>query len=109
VLLTGAGMAGAAFGLRWLGTRRARPHRGLLAKAHQVRDGLSRTVEKPERVAAKPTALTEILTAAANAAVAIGIKKVLERGLERVLNRSVSRRPFLVEARDPKSDVTWVP
>ena len=108
VLLTGAAAVAAALGLRWLGTRRARPHRGLLAKAHQVRDGLSRIVEKPERVAAKRTALTEILTAAANAAVAIGIKKVLERGLERVLNRSVSRRPSLVEARDPKSDVTWV-
>jgi hypothetical protein len=72
-------------------------------------DGFSPIVKKPERVAAKPIALTEILTAAANAAVAIGIKKVLERGLERVLNRSVSRRPSLVEARDPKSDVTWVP
>jgi UDP-N-acetylmuramyl pentapeptide phosphotransferase/UDP-N-acetylglucosamine-1-phosphate transferase len=71
-------------------------------------DGFSPIVKKPERVAAKPIALTEILTAAANAAVAIGIKKVLERGLERV-NRSVSRRPSLVEAHDPKSDVTWVP
>jgi hypothetical protein len=109
VLLTGAGVVAVAFGLRWLGTRRARPHRGLLAKAHQVRDGLSRIVEKPERVAAKPTTLTKILTAAANAALAIGIKKVLERRLERVLNRSVSRRPSLVEARDPKSDVPWVP
>jgi hypothetical protein len=105
VVLTGASLVAAALGLR-LATRRARPHRGLFAKAHQVRDGLSRIVEKPERVAAKPTALTKILTAAANAAAAIVIKKGLERGLERALNRSVSRRPFLVGAHDPRSDVT---
>jgi hypothetical protein len=35
------------------------------AKARQVRDGLSRIVEKPERMAAQPTVLTTILTAAA--------------------------------------------
>jgi len=104
VVLTGAAVLAAPLGLG-LATRRARPHRGLLAKARQVRDGLSRIVEEPERMAAQPTVLTTILTAAANAAGAIVIKKMLERSLERALNRSVSRRPFLVGTRDQRSDV----
>jgi hypothetical protein len=104
VVLTGAAVLAAPLELG-LATRRARSHRGLLAKARQVRDGLSRIVERPERMATQPTVLTTILTAAANAAGAIVIKKMLERRFERALSRSVSRRPFLVGTRDQRSDV----
>ena len=103
VVLAGAAVVAAPFGLR-LAARRARPQRGLLAKVRQVRDGLSRIVEKPERVATQPAVLTTIITAAANAAGAIVIKKMLERSLERAVNRSVSRRPFLVGTHEQRSE-----
>ena len=42
--------------------------------------------ERPERVAAEPTIPGKIVTAAANAAVAMLVKKVLEHGINRLAN-----------------------
>src|ERR1700704_2540064 len=48
VLLTGAAAVAAALGLRWLGTRRARPHRGL--RAMRCRESWRRRSEwRPSR------------------------------------------------------------
>jgi hypothetical protein len=48
-------------------------------------------VERPDRVASEPGIPARILTAAANAAVATAIKKVLERSLQRVMSSQTRR------------------
>ncbi len=53
-----------------------------------LREAFSRMLAKPERVAAEQTVPTKIFIAAANAAVATAIKKVVERGLQVALKRN---------------------
>ena len=53
-------------------------------------------IDRPERVAAEPGVPARILTAAANAAVATAIKKMLERGFQRA--RHKEERPARLDA-----------
>jgi hypothetical protein len=87
----------------WLTIWRRRRRNRLSAQAGRFRHALSRMTEHPERVAAEPTIPAKIATAAANAAVAALVKKLLERGVESLRQagadpaapppRSVERRP----------------
>jgi len=65
----------------WNRRRRAR----YTARAGRFRHALARMTEHPERVAAEPTIPGKILTAAASAAVAALVKRVLERGVEQLM------------------------
>ena len=65
----------------WNRRRRAR----YPARASRLRLALARMTEHPERVAAEPTVPGKILTAAANAAVAALVKRVLERTVEQLM------------------------
>ena len=80
------GLLGAAAGVVWLGTWRARRRDRLTAKTSRLRQAVSRMIDQPERVAAEPTALSKILTAAANAVIATALKKILERALHHLID-----------------------
>jgi hypothetical protein len=69
-----------SFGI-WRQRRRAR----LSAQAGRLRHAIARMTEHPERVAAEPTMAGKIVTAAASAAVAALVKKLLERAVQRLL------------------------
>jgi hypothetical protein len=69
-----------SFGI-WRQRRRAR----LSAQAGRFRHAIARMTEHPERVAAEPTMAGKIVTAAASTAVAALVKKLLERGVQRLL------------------------
>jgi hypothetical protein len=75
----------------WNRRRRAR----YTAQAGRLRQALARMTEHPERVAAEPTIPGKILTAAASAAVAGLVKRVLERAFEQLMAAAPddSRRP----------------
>jgi hypothetical protein len=78
-LLTTAA-ATVSFGI-WRQRRRAR----LPAQATRLRHAIARMTEHPERVAAEPTMVGKIVSAAASAAAATLVKKVLERAVQRLL------------------------
>ena len=83
--LTVLALVATAAGSVWLTLWRRRRRERFGAQASRFRQALSRMTEHPERVAAEPTVAVKIATAAANAAVAILVKKVLERGVEHLM------------------------
>ena len=96
--LMGAGLLASAAGFVWLGAWRARRRRTTMARIGRVREAVSRMVERPERVAADPGIPAKILTAAATAAVATAMKKVLERALHYVLRSRAERDALTPDA-----------
>lgn len=98
--MTGAGLLASAAGFVWLSVWRSRRRSQATARMGRLREAVSRMVDRPDRVAAEPGIPARILTAAANAAVATAIKKVLERSFQRVMS---SQRGFL---RSPKTGFT---
>jgi DNA-binding FrmR family transcriptional regulator len=96
--LTGAGLLASAAGFVWLGAWRARRRRTTIARIGRLREAVSRMVERPERVAAEPSVPVKILTAAATAAVATAMKKVLERALHYVLRSRAERDALTPDA-----------
>ena len=72
--------AGVGFSV-WRQRRRQR----VTAQAGRLRHAIARMTEHPERVAAEPTIPGKIIAAAASAAAAALVKKLLERGVERLL------------------------
>jgi DNA-binding FrmR family transcriptional regulator len=96
--LTGVGLLASAAGFVWLGTWRARRRRTTMARIGRLREAVSRMVERPERVAAEPCVPVKILTAAATAAAATAMKKVLERALHYVLRSRAERDALTPDA-----------
>ncbi len=84
--LTGAGLLASAAGFVWLSVWRSRRPSHATARMGRLRAAVSRMVDRPDRVATEPSIPARILTAAANAAAATAIKKVLERSLQRVMS-----------------------
>ena len=74
----------AAAGSVWLTVWRRRRRARLSARAGRLSQAIARMTERPERVATEPTMARKIATAAANAAVAALVKKLLERGITRL-------------------------
>ncbi len=89
--LTALAVVAAAAGSVWLTLWRRRRRDRLGAQAGRLQRAVSRMTEHPERVATEQTMAGKIATAAANAAVAVLIKKVLERGVERLLEAHPNR------------------
>jgi hypothetical protein len=84
--LTGLALAATAAGGVWLnGWRQSRRAR-LPAQAGRLQHAIARMTEHPERVAAEPTMAGRIVTAAASAAVAALVKKLLERAAQHLLD-----------------------
>ena len=83
--LTGVGLLASAAGFVWLGAWRARRRRTTSARIGRLREAVTRMVERPEPVVAEPGIPAKILTAAATAAVATAIKKVLEHAFQYAL------------------------
>lgn len=83
-LTTLAFVATAAAGVG-LNVWRQRRRQRLTAQAGRLREAISRMTEHPERVAAEPTIPGKIIAAAASAAAAALVKKLLERGVDRLL------------------------
>ena len=76
----------AAAGSVWLTMWRRRRRARLSARMGRLSQAITRMTERPERVAAEPTIPAKIFTAAANAAVAMLVKKLLEQGFTRLAN-----------------------
>jgi hypothetical protein len=101
VALTVVALVATAAASVWLAGWRRRRRDRLGAQAGRLRQALARMTEHPERVAAEPSAPVKIATAAANAAVAALVKKVLERGLQSVLQADgAAPRVRSIEGRD---------
>jgi hypothetical protein len=81
----------AAAGSVWLTIWRRRRRARLGARAGRLSQAIARMTERPERVAAEPTMPAKVATAAANAAVAALVKKLLERGIAWLANVSGDR------------------
>ena len=96
--LTAVGLLASAAGFVWLGAWHARRRRTTTARIGRLREAVSRMVERPERVAAEPSVPAKILTAAATAAVATAMKKVLERALRYVLRSRAERDALTPDA-----------
>ena len=96
--LTGVGLLASAAGFVWLSAWRARRRRTTMARIGRLREAVSRMVERPERVATEPGVPAKILTAAATAAVATVMKKVLERALHYVLRSRAERDALTPDA-----------
>ena len=92
--LTGAGLLMSAAGFVWLSAWRRRQRSTARARMERLREAVSRMVTRPDRVAAEPGIPAKIVTAAANAAVATAIKKILERGLQRAMISRTSLPPL---------------
>lgn len=84
--LTGASLLASAAGFVWLSVWHSRRRSQTTARMRRLQEAVSRMVNRPDRVAAEPGIPARILTAAANAAVATAIKKVLERCLQRAMS-----------------------
>jgi hypothetical protein len=91
IALTIIGLVGAAAGFVWMGTWRARRQDRLASRAGRFGQGLSRMIDQPEHVAAGPTVPAKIMMVAANAAVAVFIKKVLEYAVASTMDRQRRR------------------
>ena len=96
--LTAVGLLASAAGFVWLGAWHARRRRTTTARIGRLREAVSRMVERPERVAAEPSVPARILTAAATAAVATAMKKVLDRALRYVLRSRAERDALAPDA-----------
>ena len=90
--LTGAGLLASAAGFVWLSVWRRRRRSQATARMGRLREAVSPMVDRPDRVAAEPGIAAKILTAAANAAVATAIKKILERAVLRAMSSRVPLR-----------------
>ena len=95
--VTSVALLATASGFVWLGSWNSRRRRTTLSRVGRLREAISRVIDRPERVAAEPGVPARILTAAANAAVATVIKRILARGLQRALHRN-EERPARLEA-----------
>jgi hypothetical protein len=95
--VTSVALLATASGFVWLGAWNSRRRRTTLSRVGRLREAISRVIDRPERVAAEPGVPARILTAAANAAVATVIKRILERGLQRAFHRN-EERPARLEA-----------
>jgi hypothetical protein len=82
-----------AAGSVWLTVWHRRRTERLGARAGRLRQAISRMTEHPERVAAEPTTTGKIALAAANAAVATLVKKLLEVAVQRLMDAGSDRRP----------------
>ena len=87
VILTTAAFVIAAAGFVWLDISRRRERERVTSQAGRLRQAVSRMIDRPERVAAEPTIAGRIVAAAASAAVASLVKKLLERGVERLMTQ----------------------
>jgi hypothetical protein len=85
-VVTIVALIGAAAGFAWVGSWRARRRNRLMSQPDRLRQVLSRMIDHPERVAAERPLPEKIMTAAANAAVAVIIKRILERAVVRLLD-----------------------
>jgi hypothetical protein len=86
VSVTAVALIAVAAGAVWLGMERRTRHQGLLGRLARLRQAVRHMIDRPERVAAEPTVLGKILTAAGTAAVATLVKKGLERAAQSVLD-----------------------
>jgi hypothetical protein len=82
----------AAVGSVGLATWRRRRRARVRARASGLSQAIARMTEHPERVAAEPTIPARIVTAAASAAVAALVKKLLERGVTALANGRPDRQ-----------------
>jgi len=96
--LTGLGLLASAAGFVWLGAWRARRRRTAAASIGRLREAVSRMVERPKRVAAAPGVPAKILTAAATAAVASAIRKLLTRAFRYALRSRAERDALTPDA-----------
>jgi hypothetical protein len=87
ITFTSVALIGVAAGSVWLNIWRHRRRKRVSARVGRLQQAMSRMIERPERVAAEPTVTMKIITAAANAAAATLIKKVLERVVQQVMDR----------------------
>jgi hypothetical protein len=86
LLISGGALIAAAAGFVWFRAWRARRPPGLRTQVHQLREKLVTLVPRTSKQPERPRVITSILTAAANALVAAGIKKLIERGLRNHLS-----------------------
>lgn len=87
IALTGVVLVGVAAGVVWANVWRGRQRRRFGARAGRVQPAMNRMIERPDRVAAQPTATEKLVTAAASAAVTTVIKKVLAGVVRQVMER----------------------
>jgi len=95
--LTTVALVAAAAGSVWLAMWRRQRRQRLGARARRLREALYRMTESPERVATEPSVAVKIAVAAANAAVAMLVKRGLERGVRHLMEARAerARRPEL--------------
>jgi hypothetical protein len=79
VLVTAFAAGAAAAGAVAYGIWRARRRETLRARSGRLREALGRMIDRPECVAAQPSAVERLIGSAASAATAFLIKAVLER------------------------------
>ncbi|MGH7314336.1 MAG: hypothetical protein ACREJV_14260, partial [Candidatus Rokuibacteriota bacterium] len=87
ITLAGVVVVGVAAGVVWANVWRSRRRQRFGARMGRFQHAMSRMIERPERVAAEPTVTKKMLVAVATAAAATLIKKVLERGVQQVMER----------------------
>jgi hypothetical protein len=90
--LTGAALVAAASGFVWLRSRRSRRRAGWRGQLERLREAVI-PPRKSGRRREAPSAVSSILTAAANAGVAVVIKRGLERALRWPLSRTKGTAP----------------
>jgi hypothetical protein len=91
VTVTDVALIAAVAGAVWLGMERRARQQGLLGRMARLRQAVGHMIDRPERVAAEPTVMGKILTAAGTAAVATLVKKGLDRAAQSVLDGRGSR------------------
>jgi hypothetical protein len=91
VTVTAVALIAAVAGAVWFGMDRRARQQGFLSRMARLRQAVVHMIDRPERVAAEPTVIGKILTAAATAAVATLAKKGLERAAQSVLDGRGSR------------------
>src|SRR5262249_41067520 len=85
--ITAASLIGAAAGGVWLGVLQSRRRSRLSSRAGRLRQAVARMIDRPDRVAAEQRVPGKIFTAAATAAVATVINRVLGHAVEAFLER----------------------
>jgi hypothetical protein len=87
VTVAAASLVGAAAGTVWLRMWRARRRDRLLSRAARLREAVGRMIDQPDRVAAEQRVPGKIVTAAATAAAATIINRILGRAVEAFIDR----------------------
>jgi hypothetical protein len=100
IALTTLAFVGTAAGGVWLTVWRQRRRQSLSARADRLGEAMSRLAEHPERVAAEPTMAGKIVTAAASAAAASLVRKVLEHAVRRLMDPQRDMRSALKPRHD---------